>query len=199
MCRPEKSLQALEKAQNGLGIPATIPATLHSIPFLPASARASLDRGSKHRRRAHPPTAPFTMIRRTRTKHVHSPELGLCLGLEVESARKGGRLSTPLRGFAMTSSGKRSKGAGTCKHRPARNCPARRDPSGRMSRPEKSLQALEKAQNGLGHDRSGPVGSRGAAALAGDRVSDPAPRRVASKPAACEPLPPGIENGAASR
>ena len=57
--------------------------------------------------------------------------------------------------------GKRSRGAGTCKHRPARNCPTRRDPYGRMSRPEKSVQALEKAQNGLGHDRPGPVGSRG--------------------------------------
>ncbi len=61
----------------------------------------------------------------------------------------------------MTSSGDWSKGPGTRKIRRARNCPTRRDPCGRMSRPEKSLQATEKAQNELGHDRSGPVGGRG--------------------------------------
>ncbi len=102
------------------------------------------------------------MRRRKRTKHVHLPELELCLHLEVESGRKVGRLSTPFRGFAMTSSGERSKGAGTCKNRPARNCATRRDPSGRTSRPEKSLQAPEKAQNGLEHDKapSGPAAGR---------------------------------------
>jgi hypothetical protein len=56
----------------------------------------------------------------------------------------------------------------------------RRDPSGRMSRPEKSLQALEKAKNGLGHDkaRSDQLKPR-AAAFAGDRVSDPAQDGIA--------------------
>ncbi len=117
----------------------------------------SLDRGSRHRRRGRSPTAPFTMIRRTRTKHVHSLELGLCLNFQVESALKGGRLSTPLQGFAMTSSGKRSNGPGTCKHRRARNCPTRRDPCGRMSRPGDSQMAphlLDNTRNRVGNGRA---------------------------------------------
>ncbi len=111
----------------------------------------------------------------------------------------------------MMSSGERSKGAGTCKNRPARNCPTRRDPCGRMSRPEKSLQALEKAQNGLGHDRPGPVGGRAprpspatGSATRPDAAS-PQSRRLASRsrpeskmaPQAVENAQNGLENGEA--
>ncbi len=218
---------------------------------------ASLDRGSRHRRRGRSPTALLTMKRRERTEHVHSLELGLSLGLEVESARKGGRLSTPLRGFAMTSSGERSKGPGTCKHRRARNCPTHRDPCGQTSRPgdsqivphlldnarnrvgngradatltrdhdevlvmaarlgsdcrpEKSLQALEMAQNGLEHDRSGPVRSRGprpstaTGSATRPRAASPQSRRLASRscpelkmaPQAVENAQNGLGNGEA--
>ena len=72
------------------------------------------------------------------------------------------RRSYMLHMYNLIQAAKRKSGpvAASC------NCQAatRRDPSGRMARPEKSLQALEKAQNGPGHD-----GARFAPMLAAQR------------------------------